>query len=219
MRTLALIAIVAAAAPAAAQHQHAAQDAAHHAEHASPAGWEFRLDRANADRNAVHFMQMGNGLHFHPGPAAIFYNPSHNRSGAYRVSATFNQTRAPEHPEAYGLFFGAHNLDQDDQDYMYFLVRGGGQFTVKHRAGNDVHTIVDWTDNAAIHRHDTDGKASNELSVDVSPEAITYFVNGTQEHRSDRAAAGHPINTDGTYGLSVNLNLDVHVEGPQITAR
>lgn len=222
MRTIATLAVlVAAAAPVAGQqHQHqggnAAQHGAHGA-HAAPAGWQFRLDRANADRNAVHFMQMGDELHFRLGPSGIFYNPQNTRTGAYRVSAEFQQMRAPEHPEAYGLVLAGRNLDAENQDYAYFLVRGGGQFTVKHRAGSEVHTIVDWTDHAAIHRQDAEGKATNQLAVDVGPEAITFLVNGTQVHRIERASVGHSINTDGVFGLRVNHNQDIHVKSFQAT--
>lgn len=223
MRTIAALAALIAATPLAAQqHQHHGTGSAGHAEHgahAAPAGWQFRLDRANADRSAVHFMQMNDELHFRLGPAGIFYNPQNTRSGAYRLSAEFQQMRAPEHPEAYGLVLAGRNLDAANQDYMYFLVRGGGQFTVKHRAGTEVHTIADWTDHAAIHRQGEDGKATNQLAVDVSAEAISFLVNGTQVYRIVRADAGHEINTDGVFGLRVNHNLDVHVKGLTATGR
>jgi hypothetical protein len=222
MRTIAtLAALVAAATPLAAQHQHADPDQhpAGSAQHAAPAGWDFRLDRAQADRNAVHFMQMGDGMHVTLGPAGVFYNPANTRSGAYRLDGTFAQMRAPMHPEAYGLMLAGRNLSAANQDYMYFLVRGTGEFAVKHRAGEEVHTIADWTASPAIHRQGDDGKATNQLSVEVGPATITYFVNGTQVYRIDRAAVGHTINTDGVYGLRVNHNLDVHVSGLQVTGR
>jgi hypothetical protein len=223
MRTIATFAAVLAAATplAAQQHQHsgATQHTSHTAQHAAPAGWQVRLDRANADRNAVHFMAMGEGFHVTSGPAAVFFNPQNTRSGNYRLAAEFAQGRAPEHPEAYGLVLAARNLDAANQDYMYFIVRGTGEFAVKHRAGEEVHTIADWTAHQAIHRQGPDGKATNQLAVDVGADAISFLVNGTQVYRIDRAAAGHQINTSGIYGVRVNHNLDVHVSGLQVTAR
>jgi hypothetical protein len=220
MRTIAtLAALLTIAAPVAAQqHQHADPD--QHpagAAHAAPAGWQFRTDRAQADRNAVHFMQMGDGYHFTLGPAAIFYNPQNTRTGAYRLTANFAQTRAPEHPEAYGLILAASNLEAANQSYIYFIVRGTGEYAIKHRAGDEVHTIVDWTASPAVHRQDAEGKASNVLTVDVSPDALSYQVNGTEVHRQARAAAGHPITADGIFGIRVNHNLDVHVSDFQAT--
>jgi hypothetical protein len=222
MRTVATFAaLLAVASPLAAQqHQHPqgtpAQPAAH-GEHAAPAGWQYRLDRATADRSAVHFMQMGDGMHFTLGPAGIFYNPQNTRTGAYRLTATFAQTRAPQHPEAYGLVLAGSNLEAANQSYIYFIVRGTGEYAIKHRAGDEVHTIVDWTANPAVHRQDAEGKASNVLTVDVSPDALSYMVNGTEVHRQARADAGHPINADGLFGIRVNHNLDVHVSGLQAT--
>jgi len=225
MRTFAtLAALMAISTPLAAQqhqHQHTQSGGqhAHAGQHAAPAGWELRPDRADADRNAVHFMSMGQGMHVTSGPAAIYFNPQNTRSGAYRLSADFQQMRAPQHPEAYGLILAGRNLSAANQDYMYFIVRGTGEFAVKHRAGDEVHTIADWTAHQAIRRQGEDGKAANQLAVDVDGTAISFLVNGTQVYRIERAAAGHPINTDGIYGVRVNHNLDVHVSGLQVAAR
>ena len=223
MRTIAtLAALVAVASPLAAQqhqHQHSGSaQQAHAGQHAAPAGWQFRPDRANADRTAVHFMAMGQGMHVTSGPAAIFFNPQNTRGGNYRLAAEFAQGRAPQHPEAYGLVLAGRNLEAANQDYMYFIVRGTGEFAVKHRAGEEVHTIANWTAHQAIHRQGADGKATNQLAVDVTATAINFLVNGTQVYSISRAAAGHAINTDGIYGLRVNHNLDVHVSGLQATA-
>jgi hypothetical protein len=80
---------------------------------------------------------------------------------------------------------------------------------VKHRAGAEVHTILDWTDNAAVHKADAEGKATNTLSVDASkPDSVRLLVNGTQVAALPGAHVG---STDGFVGLRVNHNLDVHV--------
>ena len=95
------------AAPAFAQEKAAAP--------ALPQGWTMRLDRENADPALAKFVTMGDGFHATTGPAAIFYNPAQVGKGNFRVSATFTQTKAPTHPEAYGLFVGGKNLDKPDQ--------------------------------------------------------------------------------------------------------
>lgn len=89
-----------------------------------PGGWQVRADRANAQMQNVKFVTMGEGYHVTLGPSVILYNPQQRAQGAYRARATFTQTRAPQHPEAYGLLVGGQNLDAANQDYLYFLVNG-----------------------------------------------------------------------------------------------
>jgi hypothetical protein len=177
---------------------------------ALPSGWQARLDRPNASLADVKFVTMGSGYHATMGPAAIFYNPSHTASGEYRARVTMTQTKAPRHPEAYGLFVGGKDLDGDAQDYLYFLVRQDGKFLVKHRAGTEIHTLFDWTEHAAVKKADAEGKATNTLEIDVRAADVRFLVNGTEVAKLDRVPY---MNTDGIVGLRVNHNLDVHIEG------
>ncbi|HEX8392865.1 MAG TPA: hypothetical protein VF665_10955 [Longimicrobium sp.] len=202
--------LAAAASPAAAQgHDHTQPAAGHGAghAHAMPAGWTARLDRANANVADMMFMQMGGGYHVVTGPAAILYNPATTATGAYTARGTFRQNKLSAHPEAYGLILGGRNLTADNQDYLYFLVRQDGQFTIKHRAGSETHTLMDWTENAAVAKPDAQGRATNALSVASTPTHIRFLVNGTQVAEFARPSA----NTDGVVGLRINHNLDVMV--------
>lgn len=173
-----------------------------------PSGWQVRTDRANAPLKDVKFVTMGDGYHATLGPSAIFYNPEQRAEGAYRAHATFTQTRAPQHPEAYGLIVGGRNLDAANQDYLYFLVRGDGKFMVKHRAGTETHTLVDWTEHSAVKRAGADGKATNALAVEATAEGARFLVNGDEVAKLPR---GQGLNTEGVIGLRINHNLDVHV--------
>lgn len=218
MRTiLPALALLACATPALAQHNHPPaqqQGHAHGAGHAHqggqlPEGWKARPDRANADMAKLHFMAMGGGYHAITGPAALLYRPADVARGTYTVQARFNQRKAPTHPEAYGIFYGGRNLETAAQEYFYFLVRGDGKYAVKHRAGDEVHDIRDWTEHAAIRKQDGDGKASNLVSVAVNPTAVTLMVNGASVAQFPRSQMSA---TDGTYGLRINHNLDVLVD-------
>ena len=175
-----------------------------------PAGWTVRLDDKETGRTAndTRFVSMGGGYHVTSGPAAIYFNPANQVTGAFTASASFRQTKAPSHPEAYGLFFGGSNLDGAQQSYLYFLVRGDGKYYIAHRAGGDVHKITPWTDNAAIVKQDAAGVASNTLSVQVTNDSLLFMVNG---QRVQAFAKGGMMNADGQVGLRVNHNLDVHV--------
>ncbi|HEU4881814.1 MAG TPA: hypothetical protein VFT45_06205 [Longimicrobium sp.] len=209
MRGIILSLAVLAAVPAAAQHQHGAQPAAGHGDHAAPhatgipEGWQARLDRPGST-DGIHFMNMDGHLHAVLGPAGIFYQPESTASGAYTAQGTFTLNRPSAHPEAFGLFLGGRNLQADNQDYLYFLVRQDGKFMVKHRAGSETHTLIDWTEHAAVQRPGADGKATNTLAVQTSAAGVRFLVNGTEVGSLPRG-----VNTDGTYGLRLNHNLDV----------
>ena len=179
-----------------------------------PDGWNVRFDRANADPTKLTFATMGKGLHATTGPAAIFWKDEHaNLSGSYRISATFNQTKAPAHPEAYGLFIGGKNIDKENQDYGYLVIRGDGKYMIKHRAGNEVHTVQDWTDLPALKKQDEAGKATNTVAFEVSDGFVKALVNGEEVKRwEEKYWAGK-----GTAGLRINHQLDVHISDFSVT--
>ncbi|MEO7454935.1 MAG: hypothetical protein ABIY52_01640 [Gemmatimonadaceae bacterium] len=181
-----------------------------------PTGWMGRADKGGKVEE-TKFAAMGKGWHVTTGPAAIYWSGAQKAAGPFTASATFQQTKAPSHPEAYGMIFQGNNLSADNVSYAYFLVRGDGKFMVNHRAGGDVHKIVEWTDNAAIKKQDAKGVATNTLTVDASrPDSVRLKVNGVQVHALDVAHFG---NVAGNVGLRVNHNLDVHVSDFVVTPR
>jgi len=179
---------------------------------ALPAGWMGRTDRPTQNLADAKFVKMGSGYHVTAGPPAIYWNPSRTVSGNYTLRGTFTQSKPSSHPEAYGLFFGGKNLDQPTQDYAYFLVRQNGMYTIKHRAGTETHTIVDWTANPAIKQvSEGSAPAVNDLRVTVTADSVRFIVNGQTVQTTQRMGA------DGIYGLRVNHNLDVHVDNFGVT--
>jgi hypothetical protein len=184
---------------------------------ALPSGWMGRTDRPTAKIEDAKFVTMGPGFHVTSGPAAIYWRDANATSGPFTASATFTQTKAPAHPEAYGIIFMGKSLEAADQSYAYFLVRGDGKVMVKHRAGSEVHTILDWTDNASVHKQDADGKATNTLTVDATnADSVRLMVNGAQVAALPMSHLG---STNGIVGLRVNHNLDVHIAGFSVTPK
>lgn len=175
-----------------------------------PGDWRSRPDLLNTRPDQLHFASMGDGVHATMGPAAIFYEPSRTAQGSFRAHASFTQTRATEHPEAYGLFVGGRDLESPRQSYLYFVVRQDGKYLIKHRTAGDVHTLVDWTEHPAIHTlaRGATAPATNDLQVEVGPEQVRFLVNGTEVASIPRDAR-YP--TDGVVGLRINHQLDVHV--------
>jgi hypothetical protein len=179
---------------------------------ALPAGWQSRLDRANATAS-LSFTSMGTGLHATTGPAAIFWRTEDNMTGPFKITATFTQMKAPTHPEAYGIFVGGSNLDKETQQYGYLVIRGDGKYMIKHRAGAEVHTVQDWTDAAALKKQDENGKATNTVSFEVRADSVRAFVNGQQV----KSWAASYWQGKGLAGLRVNHNLDVHISDFSVT--
>jgi hypothetical protein len=180
-------------------------------------GWSGRTD--NPDRQDIKgakLASMGSGMHVTSGPPAIYWATGAKASGNYTVKASFTQTKAPAHPEAYGLFIGGTKLESPDQNYLYCVVFGTGMFSIKHRLGSEVHSLVDRKESPAIKKADADGKATNELSWVVGKDKVACMANGTELAsfpREDLLGAGKLETLNGMYGIRVNHNLDVHVGG------
>lgn len=204
--TIALALSLCAATPALAQEKASAPSL--------PDGWSVRFDRANADASKLSFASMAPGWHATTGPSGIFWQKDHaNLDGAYRISATFHQTKAPAHPEAYGIFIGGKNLDNDKQDYGYLVIRGDGKYLIKHRAGSEVHTIQDWTDLPALNKQDAEGRAKNTVAFEVSDGFVKALINGEEVKRWEESY----WSGKGTAGLRINHGLDVHISDFSVT--
>jgi len=221
-KTILTLAMVATASPLMAQAAQQAKDndPTHKvAGGISAAGWQGRLDpqaeRRGMKLDDAKFVAMGSGYHVTSGPAAIYWNPKDAAKGNFTVSASFTQTKAPMHPEAYGLFVGGQNLTDSSQSYLYFETRGDGKYLVNHRAGNEVHKIVDWTDTDATNKADANGKATNELAIRVSADSVDFLANGKLVKALSKAEM-HNFVSDGQTGIRVNHNLDVHVDKFQV---
>jgi hypothetical protein len=155
----------------------------------------------------------GNSWEVTTGPAHIVYSPKDSARGQYTASVTVEQLEAPRHPEAYGLLIGGQNLDQPSQRYTYFIVRGGGEYMVRVRDGDQTRTVKDWTADSAIPKADASGKATYRLKAHVAADTVHFFVN-------DKLVTAVPkkdVSTDGIAGERINHNLHVRVEPVQIT--
>ena len=211
MRTLStLLLLTLAAAPLAAQQPKDMKDPDKAVQGGGtlPTGWSARTDR-NAPLTNVKFVTMGTGLHATMGPAAIFWQPGDTATGDFHTLATFTQMKAPMHPEAYGLIIGGSDLSGAGQRYTYLIIRGDGKFMIKRRNGDSVSTVVPWTANDAVIKAGADGKATNEVSIQVKGGTVSFMVNGKEVHSGSAA----DFDTKGIVGLRVNHNLDVHIAG------
>ena len=173
-----------------------------------PAGWSMRLDNPAADPSAVSFVAMAPGWHVTTGPAAIFYRPTDLARGEYTVNAVLHQTKAPAHPEAWGVIVGGVDLDTPSQSYLYFIVRGDGRYMIRHRQGSEVHSIVEWTEHPAVARQDAAGAATNALTVRVDTDSVRFLANAKPVRAFPRTIMKE---INGHAGVRINHNLDVHI--------
>lgn len=182
---------------------------------------EMRLDDPAEAASGVQMTPITGGVHVVTGPATILYNAADSVSGNYSVEASFQQMKAPTHPEAYGIFAAGANLTAANVSYLYFLVRRDGTWTVRHRADDKtVHTIMDWTANAAVQAEDSSGQATNALTMTFATDSVRFAVNGTQVHAVPRAtleSGPDHAGTIGVAGIRVNHSLDVQVTGFRIS--
>ncbi len=179
---------------------------------------QMRVDRSTSaadpdDVPDVTLEAMGSSFTVGTGPAAVVWDPSNTASGEYDLKGTFRLEAPSDHTNYYGLVFGASELDNSNQNYLYFLVAQDGSFIVKHRANNDaVDDIVGRTPHDAVATPGDDGKAVNELEVRVGADELTFVVNGTVVHT--QARTGMASRTSGIFGVRVNHRMPgVTVEG------
>lgn len=170
-----------------------------------PAGWSARPDKGEVA--TVKFAEMAGGFHVSPGQAAVIYREADAVLGKFHTLVTYTQTKAPTHPEGYGMVFGGKDLGAEGQSYTYFLVRGDGKYLVKKRVGATATSIVEWSDSDAIQKADSAGKATNKLEIDASGAKVAFLVNGKKIYEMEAASVS------GIVGLRVNHGLDVHIAG------
>lgn len=186
---------------------------------ARPDGWKVRFDRPGAsEADLVQFVEMPPGWHITTGPAGIFWDPERTATGDFRVEMDVFLFDPGGRREAFGLFFGGTDLEGPEQSYGYFLVRDGGEYILKERAGAEAPTIRGWTGHDAVRsfRDRESGEVSvlNELAVEAGPERVRFFVNGEEVDALPRER----LPVDGVVGVRVNHALNLHVARLEVVA-
>ncbi len=183
-----------------------------------PEGWKVRLDHNMAevvigskpDSSDIYFVNMTPGWHITTGPAGIFYHPANMASGEFGIKTELHFFNPGErNREGYGLFWGGTDLDNDEQAYMYFLLRNTGEFLIKKRAGEETEVIQGWTASDAINVYEDPEESSvlNVLQVLVDDERVRFIIN--DEEVANIAVEG--ITNNGMYGLRVNHSVNLHI--------
>ena len=182
----------------------------------SPKGWRVRADRSTSASDpdaagSIKFVAMGTGFHATNPQAAVYWNASNTATGAYTLKGTFTLMKPSDHTNYYGLVFGGSDLEGPNQNYLYFVVAQDGTWLVKRRDGNVSTQNVATSASPAVKKPDATGKSVNALEVRVAPNGTEYLVNGTTVHTAPRT--GPAAKTDGLFGIRVNHQLEVRIDG------
>ena len=186
----------------------------------TPQGWKMRVDRSTAasDPDApgdIKFVTMGSGFHATNPQAAVYWNPANTAAGAYALKGTFTLLKPSGHNNYYGLVFGGSGLEGPQQSYLYFVVAQNGTWLIKRRDGDATSIVSPKTPNDAVKKPDAGGKSTNALEVRVGADKIDFVVNGVVVNTQPKSGA--TAKTDGIYGIRVNHQLEVHIDGFALT--
>jgi len=183
----------------------------------APEGWLLRADESTTASDpdapgAIKFMKTATGFHATNPQAAVFWHPTNTAIGTYSLKGTFTLMKPSGHTNYYGLVFGGTELDGPRQTYLYFLVAQDGTWLIKRRAGNETtQDVVTKTAHTAVKKPDASGMSTNALELRVRADKIEYLVNNAVVHTTPKS--GMTAKTDGLYGVRVNHQLEVRVDG------
>jgi hypothetical protein len=182
----------------------------------SPKGWKMHGDHSQdaSDPDAPganKFVVSGSGFHAMNPMAAIYWNPANTASGNYTLKGTFKLIKSTGYDEYYGLIFGGSALEGPMQSYLYFMVTDDGTYLIKQRDGSATHGVSPKTPSDAVKKPGADGTATNALEVRVTADKIAFVINGTVVTTLPKTGAA--AKTDGIYGIRINHQLDVQIDG------
>lgn len=187
----------------------------------APKGWKVRPDRSTSALDpdaagAIKFVAMGTGFHAINPQAAVYWNPTNVVTGNYTLKGTFQLMKPSSHTNYYGLLFNGSDLGGPGQTYTYFVIGQDGTWLIKRREGDaSVKDVAPKAANAAVKTPDSTGRSTNALEVRVLADKIEYVVNGTVVHTTPKT--GLTAKTDGIYGIRINHQLEVHVDGLSVS--
>ena len=186
----------------------------------APQGWKMHGDHSSdaSDPDAPganKFTVSGSGFHAINPMAAVYWNPANTVTGNFTLKGTFKLIKSTGHDEYYGLIFGGAGLEGAMQSYIYFMVTDDGTYLIKRRDGSSTQGVSPKTPSPAVKKPDASGTATNALEVRVKADKIDFVINGTVV--TSLPKTGGAAKTDGIYGIRINHQLDVQIDGFSMT--
>jgi hypothetical protein len=180
-----------------------------------PQGWLVKTDGAAADSLAFDLMPPGWHVTTRPAAGAVLYHPSNVASGRYALA--LDAFLFPGTGDAgYGVFFGGADLEGAGARWLAFLARRDGRVTLQQWQRGSARTLIDWTANDAVIPHPGgDQTQRNSLRVSIERDSIRLEANG----KRITALARGELPVDGTFGLRVGPDLNLHISNLDFTQR
>ncbi len=188
----------------------------------APDGWKWLTDspsevvgRLDPKPGEFTFTTMAPGWHITSRPSATLFEPTVTVSGRYSVESEvflFPGTSA----SGFGVFVGGRGWETATAGYVAFLVRRDGSAAVERHDGATTTLMQPWTRHTAITPHPGgDDTVKHVLRVEAEATQVAFLVNGTEVLTVPRA----PGLFDGTVGLRIGADLNLHVTNLDVTRR
>src|ERR1035438_8145928 len=182
----------------------------------APQGWKMRVDRSAAATDpdasgSIKFVTQGSGFHATNPQAAVYWNPANTVTGPYTLKGTFTLMKPSGHTNYNGLVFGGNAIEGPQESYLYFVVAQDGTWLIKRRDGDGTSNVSAKTPRDAVKKPDASGQSKNALEVRVGADKIDFVVNGVVVNTQPKSGA--TAKSDGIYGIRINHQLEVQVDG------
>ena len=182
-----------------------------------PASLKVRTDKPLGEgKTPLSYADMAPGWHITTNSqAAIFYDPANTAKGEYTLEADIYLFPMEHNHEGYGVFLGGSDLEGAGQKYVYFLLRGSGEFMVKRRKGDVAETVTEWTANPAILPAPAKDPVKNTIVIHVGKDSVDFSADGTKLASFPRK----DLDCDGIFGLRINHGINVHVSALKMSKK
>ena len=187
----------------------------------APPGWKWVVEGDAKTVQALDppegswlFGTMAPGWHITTRPPVLLFEPSYAGRGRFAVESEIFLFPGPSQA-GFGLFMGGRDLDGKPR-YVAFLIRRDGSAAVEAARESRREWLHAWTASAAIVPGGTSGDpVKNVLRIEAEAARATFLVNGQQVAEVPRDGTLF----DGTVGLRVGADLNLHVTNLDLTHR
>lgn len=186
----------------------------------TPSDWRWATDQpatvvagAEMPDGGWRFTTMAPGWHVTMGPGGILYPADVTLDGRFAVQGEiFIFPDAAT--EGYGIFVGGRDLE-GNRTWVALLARPDGSAGVFHKAGRDLHALVDWTTHEAVRAQAAGDTPQNVFRIEAEPARVRFLINGEEIGSFPRAQ----LNVDGAAGFRVGRGVNLHASNFDVTRR
>ncbi len=110
-------------------------------------------------------------------------------------------------PNGFGVFVGGRDLEGNRPSYVFYQIRGDGEFNVEIRDNGVLSSRLPWTPHRSIALKLGDEAMVYKMRLDVHPLRLDFVVNDVIVRTLFRAT----VRAEGLVGLRLDAGLDMDV--------